>query len=115
LLAFTFSADLSVFSEEGSATPEDVVPPAESARIVQDALERGGNERYTIRFILDADHGLYSSPDGFVPGDAPVPEYPETVGSWVEQVVGGQEPGPSVAGPAPEQARSSRPVTLLAW
>jgi uncharacterized protein len=92
-----------------------VVPPAESARIVQDALERGGNERYTIRFIPDVDHGLYSSPDGFVPGDAPVPEYPETVGSWVEQVVGGQEPGPSVAGPAPEQARSSRPVTLLAW
>jgi pimeloyl-ACP methyl ester carboxylesterase len=92
-----------------------VVPPAESARIVQDALERGGNERYAIRFIPDGDHGLYSSPDGFVPGDAPAPEYPETVGSWVEQVVGGQEPGPSVAGPAPEQARPSRPITLLAW
>jgi uncharacterized protein len=92
-----------------------VVPPAESARIVQGALERGGNERYTIRFIPDADHGLYSSPDGFVPGDAPAPEYPETVGSWVEQVVGGKEPGPSVAGPAPEQARPSRPITQLAW
>jgi uncharacterized protein len=94
---------------------ERVVPPAESARIVQGALERGGNERYTIRFIPDADHGLYSSPNGFVPGDAPAPEYLETVGSWVEQVVGGQEPGPSVAGPAPEQARPSRPITPLAW
>jgi fermentation-respiration switch protein FrsA (DUF1100 family) len=92
-----------------------IVPPAESARIVQGALERGGNEHYTIRFIPDADHGLYSSPDGFVPGDAPAPEYPETVGSWVEQVVSGQEPGPSVAGPAPEQARPSRPITPLAW
>jgi dienelactone hydrolase len=92
-----------------------VVPPAESARIVQGALERGGNERYTIQFIPDADHGLYSSPDGFVPGDAPAPEYPETVGSWVEQVASGQEPGPSVTGPAPEQARPSRPITPLAW
>jgi uncharacterized protein len=91
------------------------VPPAESARIVQGALERGGNERYTIRFIPGSDHGLYSSPDGFVPGDAPAPEYPETVGSWVEQVASGQEPGPSVAGPAPEQARPSRPITPLAW
>jgi uncharacterized protein len=92
-----------------------VVPPAESARIVQGALERGGNERYTIRFIPDADHGLYSSPDGFVPGDAPAPEYPETVGSWVEHAVRGQELGPSIAGPAPEQARPSRPITPLAW
>ena len=92
-----------------------VVPPAESARIVQGALERGGNERYTIRFIPDADHGLYSSPDGFVPGDVPAPEYPETVGSWVEQVASGQEPGPNVAGPTPEQARPSRPITQLAW
>ncbi|HZB09065.1 MAG TPA: prolyl oligopeptidase family serine peptidase [Rubrobacter sp.] len=92
-----------------------VVPPAESARIVQGALERGGNERYAIRFIPDADHGLYSSPDGFVPGDVPAPEYPDTVGSWVEQVVGGEEPGPSVAGPAPEQTRPSRPITPLAW
>jgi uncharacterized protein len=64
-----------------------MVPPAESARIVQGALERGGNERYTIRFIPDADHGLYSSQDGFVPGYAPAPEYPETVGTWVERVV----------------------------
>jgi uncharacterized protein len=94
---------------------ERVVPPVESARIVQGALERSGNERYTLRFIPDADHGLYSSPDGFVPGAAPAPEYPETVGSWVEQVVGGQEPGPSVAGPTPKQARPSHPVTPLAW
>jgi uncharacterized protein len=92
-----------------------VVPPAESARIVQGALERGGNERYTIRFIPDADHGLYSSPDGFVPGDAPAPEYPEMVGSWVEHVLRGEEPGPSIAGPVPEQARPSRPITPLAW
>jgi len=66
-------------------------------------------------FISDADHGLYSSRDGFVLGDAPAPKYPETVGSWVEHVVRREEPGPSVAGPTPDQAGPSRPITPLTW
>lgn len=44
-------------------------PPAESTRIVDQALERGGNENRAIRVFPDAEHGLRSSPDGFVVRD----------------------------------------------
>jgi hypothetical protein len=43
------------------------------------------------------------------------PGYPETVASWAKGVARGKEPGPSVAGPAPQQARPSRPLAPLAW
>jgi dienelactone hydrolase len=92
-----------------------VEPPAESARIVQGALERGGNTRYTIRFFPDADHGLHSSPDGFKQLDSFAPGYFDTVISWVKEVARGEEPGPSIAGPVPEQARPSRPLAPLSW
>lgn len=92
-----------------------IAPPAESARIVREALERGGNTHYTIRTFPDAEHGLRSSPDGFVAGEDLAPEYPQTVASWVKEVVRGETPGPSVAGPAAEQARLSLPLAPLAW
>lgn len=92
-----------------------IQPPAESARIVREALERGGNENRAIRVFPDAEHGLRSSPDGFVVREQLAPGYPETVASWANRVARDGELGPSVAGPAPQQARPSRPLAPLAW
>jgi uncharacterized protein len=92
-----------------------IQPPAESASIVREALERGGNTRYEIRFFPDAEHGLRSSPDGFAVREQFAPGYARTVASWVKDVARGEVPGPSIAGPVPEQARHSRPLPPLAW
>jgi dienelactone hydrolase len=92
-----------------------IEPPAESARILQEALERGGNLRYTIRFFPDAEHELHTSPDGFKQLDDFAPGYVDTVTSWVNEVARGEAPGPSIAGPVPEQNRLSRPLAPLAW
>jgi dienelactone hydrolase len=92
-----------------------IEPPAESARILRGALKRGGNAQYTIRFFPDAEHGLHSSPDGFIVRERFVPRYPEMVASWVREVVRGEAPGPGITGPIPEQARLSHPLAPLAW
>lgn len=92
-----------------------VQPPAESARIVREALQRGGNTRYAVRFFPDAEHALHTSPDGFVIREHFAPGYAEIVASWVQEVARGEAPGPSVTGPVPVQARLSRPLTPLAW
>jgi pimeloyl-ACP methyl ester carboxylesterase len=87
-----------------------IQPPAESARIVQGALERSGNTHYTIRFFPDAEHGLRSSQDGFTVHQRLAPGYTQTVASWVKEVARGKVPGPSMVGPIPEQLRLSRPL-----
>lgn len=92
-----------------------VEPAAESAGIVRDALERGGNHQYTFRFFPDAEHGLRTSADGFDTTGPLAPGYPETVAAWVQDFASGAAPGPSVDGPTPEQARPSRPLPPLAW
>ncbi len=92
-----------------------IQPPAESATIVREALERGGNTRYAIRFFPDAEHGLRSSPDGFAVGERLASGYTRTVASWVKDAARGEAPERSVAGPVPQQARPSRPLAPLAW
>jgi hypothetical protein len=91
-----------------------VEPPAESARILRKALQRGANTHYTIRFFPDADHGLHSSPDGFVIREHLAPGYSEAITSWVKEVARGEAPGPSTQAPPPQDHYSS-PITPLAW
>jgi dienelactone hydrolase len=78
-----------------------VEPLAESARILRQALQRGGNTLYTLRFFPNAEHGLPSSPDGFVIREHLAPGYPETVTSWVKDVARGEAPGPSASAAGP--------------
>ncbi len=92
-----------------------IQPPAESSGILRKALRRGGNERYTVRVFPGAEHGLRASPDGYVERERLVAGYADTVASWIGEVANGQPPGPSTAGPTPEQARPSRPLAPLAW
>jgi uncharacterized protein len=109
-LASTHQPVLALYGEN-----DRVQPPAESAGILREALARDGNTSYEIRFYPDAEHGLRSSPDGFAVLERLAPGYTQTVASWVEEVARGEAPGPSIAGPRPEQARPSRPLPQLAW
>src|SRR5690606_33100285 len=54
-------------------------PPVEGAQVFQEALERGGNPHYTIRFFADASHNLRASPDGFTNLDTFAPGYAEVM------------------------------------
>jgi dienelactone hydrolase len=92
-----------------------VQPPAESALLVRAALERGGNDRYLLRFFPDAGHGLHVSRDGFHAEEGFAPGYAAAVATWVQQAARGAAPGPLVQGTAPQQETLSRPLAPLAW
>jgi dienelactone hydrolase len=85
-----------------------VIPGAESMRIFQEALDRGGNNHYTLRAVPGADHTMRLSPDGFGKSDQISPDYLEQVGSWVTGLAGG--PPAASTGPPSQQDRDSVPV-----
>jgi hypothetical protein len=89
-------------------------PPAEASRILREALEAGGNRRYTIRFLAEADPGLRRSTDGWDHLDGLSPGYVETVSAWMDDVAAGRPPGPSADSP-PRQDRQSAPLAPSAW
>ncbi len=91
---------------------ERTIPPAESARVFADTLDRAGNTRYTIRFFPDADHGLLRTPDGFTQTGGLPAGYFDLVTSWIDGL--DEHRSPSVAAP-PRQDLVSQPVTPLAW
>lgn len=83
-------------------------PPVESAKIFQQALQRGGNSHYTMHYISNADHSLRSSPDGFKQlSDSLAPGSMEVMTTWIDNLVEGKKLGPSTIGQTPEQARIS--------
>ncbi|MDH6135855.1 dienelactone hydrolase [Kitasatospora sp. MAA4] len=84
--------------------------PVESSGIVRQALERGGNTDWTIRFVPGARHDLhvtadggFDRPDGLAPGSA------DLVASWIDG-----RPVPAGAAP-PQQDRVSSALAPLAW
>jgi dienelactone hydrolase len=85
-----------------------VIPGAESMRVFQEALDRGGNTHYTLRAIPGADHTMRLSPDGFQRSDQVSPAYLEQVASWVTGLAAG--PPAASTGPPPQQDRGSVPV-----
>lgn len=91
-----------------------IEPAAESAQIVQAALERGGHRGYTLHFFPNANHDVYVSQDGYSDEGRLAPGYAETVGMWVHAVAQGEVPGPHVD-PLPSQAFVSQPLAPLAW
>jgi uncharacterized protein len=90
-------------------------PPAESAQIMQDALGRGGQVAYTIKFFPDANHDLRQTPDGFLQAEALVASYIETVAVWVHNVVNGEVPGSSVDELPLQERTSPASVIQLPW
>ncbi|MER6046761.1 prolyl oligopeptidase family serine peptidase [Streptomyces sp. NPDC001793] len=100
------------------------VPPAESARVFQQALRRAGNPHAVIRFVPGGAHNGHRTSDGFDRLGGPLfhgkplgelaPGYGETMTSWVRAVAAGCPPVSAVA-PAPPQMASSTPVPGDAW
>ncbi|NJP89368.1 prolyl oligopeptidase family serine peptidase [Nonomuraea sp. FMUSA5-5] len=93
-----------------------LTPPRETPPLFADALEAGGNRRYTFRFFPQADHAAHLTPDG---GVTRLPElapgYAELVGTWVSEATSGRAPVAQVSGPAPVQAVDSFGVPPTAW
>ncbi|MEU4769185.1 alpha/beta hydrolase [Actinosynnema sp. NPDC023794] len=83
-----------------------VIPGAESLRVFQESLDRGGNGDYTLLSVPGADHTMRLSPDGFQRGDEISPAYLQQVAAWVNST------GPRTAevGAPPRQERLSTPV-----
>jgi dienelactone hydrolase len=66
---------------------DGLVPTSESVELVRGALDRGGNDRYTLRVFAGADHDLLQAVEGFqnerLPRIAYVDEYREAMVEWV--------------------------------
>ncbi|MFD8482391.1 alpha/beta hydrolase family protein [Kitasatospora sp. NPDC059673] len=103
---------LPVLAEWGTLDREAV--PAESERIVRDALDRAGNQHYTIRTIPDVRHNLRRSfADGFDRPSQLPDDYAEFESRWITGLAGGLPP--VSVGAAPAQAYASRPLAPLHW
>jgi uncharacterized protein len=91
-----------------------VAVPQESSQLIGQALDRGGNRHYTIRFVPGVRHNLNRTADGgFDRIDSLPPNYGDFEASWIDGLAAGL-PAAS-AQPAPPQMRPSRPLTPLAW
>ncbi|MEV6867076.1 prolyl oligopeptidase family serine peptidase [Streptosporangium subroseum] len=97
-------------------THDLLTPPKESPPIFAEALEKGGNRHYTLRFFPGADHAAHQTLDG---GVTRLPElapgYADLVGSWVADVTAGRPPTAQISGPTPVQASLTVPVNPSAW
>jgi hypothetical protein len=88
--------------------------PEESARIMQQALERGGNGRHTIRVIPGVRHNLNNTFDaGFDRPNSLPPTYGDVEVAWIQDLAQGTPAG-SIDPPAKQEWRS-RSVDPLAW
>ncbi|WP_067640511.1 alpha/beta hydrolase family protein [Nocardia coubleae] len=88
-----------------------LTPPGDSLRGFRDAFDRVGKTDYTLR-TLDAQHGAFTTTDGFDKGADLAPGYPELVGDWVKGLPGSA--GKHSDEPA-AQAHSVTPLAPQAW
>ena len=102
---------LAVFGEHDRS-----MPSGESMAIIRDALERGGNQSYSLRVISGVDHSMHASADGFdlMPKDAAYGAgFPAVVTDWINGLPA------RVAGkhvdPMPVADLTSQPVEPLDW
>ncbi|SIM51141.1 hypothetical protein SAMN04489832_0339 [Micromonospora cremea] len=88
--------------------------PRESSQIIRQALERGGNTHYTIRFVPEVRHNLYVTANGGFDRLARIPaNYGDYEASWIDRLTHAL-PNAS-ADPAPPQHIPSPTLTPLAW
>jgi dienelactone hydrolase len=91
-----------------------IAVPQESSRLIRQALERGGNPRYTIRFVPAVRHNLNRTANGgFDRIYSLPPGYGDFEASWIAGLAG--DLPAAGAHPAPPQAQPSRPLAPLAW
>ena len=93
-----------------------IAVPQESTQIIGQALELGGNTRYTIRLIPGVRHNLNRTANGgFDRTESLPPNYGDFEASWIDALAHGQPAPAASAQPAPHQAHPSRPLAPLAW
>jgi len=80
------------------------VPPAESVSLLRQALDEGGNDRYSLRVLPSAGHTLHRSPDGYVDQYSFTSDFLPPVAEWINGLPG---PPSGQADPAPPQDRPS--------
>jgi len=90
-----------------------VHPPEESSRILQQALEHGGNTHYTIRFCAEDEHCYHALPDASRRLNDLGPAYINRAALWVANLARGLPT--ASAEPPPHQDRQSAMLTPLAW
>ncbi|MFB7453521.1 alpha/beta hydrolase family protein [Streptomyces sp. NPDC056194] len=101
-----------VLAEWGTLDRE--AAPAESSRIIRRALDRGGNDHYTFRFVPGVRHNLNETHDeGFDRISRLPSNYADFESSWIKQLSRAL-PAKSVQ-PAPRQQRQTRAVPSSAW
>jgi uncharacterized protein len=89
--------------------------PAESAQIMQAALESRGRSNYIIMFFSNADHELYQTPDGFLQHEKFASGYIEKVSAWVHSITKGEVPGSSIDQLPLQERKSPASVVQLPW
>jgi hypothetical protein len=90
------------------------VAPEESAQMIREALVRGGNKHYMIRFIPDVRHNLNNTHNGGFDRIDSVPEdYGEIEAAWIKGLAANL-PDVNVE-TAPRQERYTQPLPEPAW
>jgi uncharacterized protein len=90
--------------------------PQESSQIIRQALQRGGNTHYTIRFVPGVRHSLNRTANGgFDRTESLPPNYGDYEVSWIDALAHGLPGPPASVGQAPHQDQPSHPLTPLAW
>ncbi|MEV0583291.1 prolyl oligopeptidase family serine peptidase [Nonomuraea sp. NPDC050310] len=90
-------------------TTDPSIPFVESTRALTTALEQAGNERYTIRFLDQADHAMRVGGGPFAPG------YLETLANWIKGLPGTGKPELHLAGATPVQRFQAADVPAAPW
>ncbi len=89
-----------------------LTPPGDSLRGFQEAFDRVGKTNYTLRTLPGAQHGGFTTTDGFDKGEDLAPGYAELMGDWVNALPTSADG--SADRPA-AQAHSVSPLTPLSW
>ncbi|MEV7781138.1 prolyl oligopeptidase family serine peptidase [Kitasatospora sp. NPDC088351] len=102
-----------VLAEWGTLDRE--AAPQESAAIIRDALDRGGNTHYTLRAVPGVRHNLNrTADDGFDrPSDLP-PDYADAESAWIHHLADGP-PAISVDAMPPQEYRSTALTPLAGY
>ena len=86
----------------------------QSSQIIQQALQRSGNTRHTIRFVPGVQHDLnLTANGGFDHLSSIRADYGTFEATWIADI--DQNQTPDTVGTPPHQEQASHPVTPLAW
>ncbi|MFI6480722.1 alpha/beta hydrolase family protein [Nonomuraea sp. NPDC050663] len=90
-------------------TTDPSIPFVESTQALTKALTETGNDKFTIRFLDQADHAMRIAGGPFAPG------YLETLANWIKALPGAAKPTLPIAGATPTQRFQASDVPAAPW